>query len=160
VVSMSAVASFGEELRRERETRGIRLDQIIQTTKISSRHLKALESDEFGMMPGGVFNKGIVRSYARVVGLDEEECVSRFMSAYKASGEMLEDDANWTAFAENIGRTRDPERKKTLTRLRWAGLVLMICALAASGLFTYNWLAPRQGWTPINLPHFAISLPR
>lgn len=157
---MTTVASFGQELRRERETRGIRLDQIIQTTKISSRHLKALEGDEFGMMPGGVFNKGIVRSYARVVGLDEEECVLRFMSAYKASGEMLEDDANWTEFAENIGRTRDPERKKTMARLRWAGVVLLMGALAASGLFTYNWLAPRQGWNPVTVPHIAISLPQ
>jgi cytoskeletal protein RodZ len=155
---MEVMAGFGEELRKERESRGIRLDQIIQTTKISSRHLKALEEDNFGMLPGGVFNKGIVRSYARVVGLDEEDCINRFMNAYRASGEMLEDDANWTTFAENIGRTRDPERRRLITRLRWAGVVALLLALVLSGVFTYNWLADREGWSPIKSPHLAFHL--
>ena len=76
------MGQFGEELRRERETRGIALEAITDSTKISGRHLNALEQEQFDRLPGGVFNRGIVRGYARVVGLDEETWVDRFMSAY------------------------------------------------------------------------------
>jgi len=66
------MSEFGEELRQEREARGIALQSIIDATKISSRHLQALETNHFDYLPGGVFNRGIVRSYARVVGLDRK----------------------------------------------------------------------------------------
>jgi cytoskeleton protein RodZ len=60
------MGQFGEDLRRERVSRGIALETITDSTKISSRHLAALELDQFERLPGGVFNKGIVRGYARV----------------------------------------------------------------------------------------------
>ena len=66
------MSQFGKDLRKERETRGIAIDTITDATKISSRHLVALEEEHFDVLPGGVFNKGIVRGYARVVGLDED----------------------------------------------------------------------------------------
>ena len=91
----------------ERESRGIELEAISDLTKISSRYLAALEEDHFEQLPGGVFNKGIVRSYARVVGLDEEFWVNRYMEAYQQSGQLKTDDADWIAFAENVGKSRD-----------------------------------------------------
>src|SRR6516225_3669883 len=96
------MGQFGEELRRERESRGIALEEITDSTKISGRHLSALEGEQFAQLPGGVFNKGIVRGYARVVGLDEEAWVERYMSAYQQSGQLKDDDANWVDFAENV----------------------------------------------------------
>jgi len=59
------MANFGETLRKERESRGIALDTVVGTTKISLRHLNAIESDRFDQLPGGVFNKGIVRIATR-----------------------------------------------------------------------------------------------
>jgi cytoskeleton protein RodZ len=76
--------SFGENLRREREKRKITLDQISQSTKIGTRMLQALEEDKFNQLPGGIFNKGFVRAYARVVGLDEEQTIADYL---EASGE-------------------------------------------------------------------------
>jgi len=76
--------SFGENLRREREKRKITLDQISQSTKIGTRMLQALEGDKFSQLPGGIFNKGFVRAYARCVGLDEEQTVADYL---QASGE-------------------------------------------------------------------------
>jgi len=77
------VGSFGEHLRREREKRGIPLDQIVATTKIGRRLLLALEEEQFDLLPGGIFNKAYVRAYAKCVGIDEEEAVSEYLEAAK-----------------------------------------------------------------------------
>ena len=73
--------SFGEKLRREREKRSITLEQISQSTKIGTRMLQALEDDKFNQLPGGIFNKGFVRAYARHVGLDEDQTVADYLEA-------------------------------------------------------------------------------
>jgi cytoskeleton protein RodZ len=77
----SAMGAFGDRLRREREMRGITLDEITESTKISRRHLKALEGEHFDQLPGGVFNKGFVRAYARFLGLDEDQAVADYSAA-------------------------------------------------------------------------------
>src|ERR1700674_4999542 len=76
-----AMGVFGERLRREREMRGITLEEISGSTKISKRHLQALEQEDFDALPGGIFNKGFVRAYARYVGIDEEQAVTDYMAA-------------------------------------------------------------------------------
>jgi cytoskeletal protein RodZ len=73
--------SFGEKLKSEREKRKISLDQISSTTKIGTRMLQALEEEKFSQLPGGIFNKGFVRAYARVVGLDEDQTVADYLQA-------------------------------------------------------------------------------
>jgi cytoskeleton protein RodZ len=73
--------SFGEKLKSEREKRKITLDQISSSTKIGTRMLQALEEDKFSQLPGGIFNKGFVRAYARTVGLDEEQTVAEYLLA-------------------------------------------------------------------------------
>src|ERR1700733_5543064 len=101
-----SMGSFGEELRMERVNRGIALERITEVTKISHRHLVALEENEFRVLPGGILSKGIVRGYVRVVGLDELDWISRFQREYVASGQLLDDDRNWIDFAANVGRAR------------------------------------------------------
>jgi len=73
--------SFGETLQREREMRSISLEEISAATKISTRNLRALEEEKFDQLPGGIFNKGFVRSYARFLGIDEERVVGDYISA-------------------------------------------------------------------------------
>ena len=83
------MGSFGERLRREREMRGIGLDEIAEATKIGSRSLRALEDENFQQLPGGIFNKGFVRAYARYLGIDAEQAVSDYLAAeasYQNSG--------------------------------------------------------------------------
>jgi cytoskeletal protein RodZ len=79
------VGAFGEKLRKQREQRNIALDAISNTTKISTRMLRALEDEHFDQLPGGVFNKGFVRAYARQVGLDEEEAIADYLTALRES---------------------------------------------------------------------------
>ena len=73
--------SFGEKLKREREKRSITLEQISLSTKIGTRMLQALEDDRFNQLPGGIFNKGFVRAYARHLGLDEDQMVAEYLQA-------------------------------------------------------------------------------
>jgi cytoskeletal protein RodZ len=79
------LGAFGEKLRKQREQRGIELDAISNTTKISTRMLRALEEERFDQLPGGVFNKGFVRAYARHVGLDEQEAIADYLAALNGS---------------------------------------------------------------------------
>ncbi len=82
------VGSFGERLRREREMRGVSLDDIAGATKIGTRLLRALEEEHFELLPGGIFNKGFVRAYAKYLGLSEEEAVADYL---EAAGETVPD---------------------------------------------------------------------
>lgn len=75
------MGSFGERLQREREMRSITLEEIADSTKISCRFLRALETEEFSKLPGGIFNKGFVRAYAKYLGIDEEQAVTDFVAA-------------------------------------------------------------------------------
>jgi cytoskeleton protein RodZ len=77
----TAMGAFGDRLRREREMRGITLDEISESTKISRRHLEALESEHFDQLPGAVFNKGFVRAYAHFLGIDEDQAVADYAAA-------------------------------------------------------------------------------
>jgi cytoskeleton protein RodZ len=78
------MSGFGERLRRERELRGVTLDEIAESTKIGTRSLRALEDEDFEKLPGGIFNKGFVRAFARFLGIDEDEAVSDFEAAFSA----------------------------------------------------------------------------
>jgi cytoskeletal protein RodZ len=138
------MSEFGQELRQEREARGISLDAIIHATKISNRHLVALESGHFDHLPGGVINKGIVRSYARVVGLNENQWVERFMSAYQESGQLKDDDASWIAFAENVGKNRPIGKDRPVMRLKWAGVAVLLVILAALGWFVWHYVSDKM----------------
>ncbi len=77
----SEMGSFGERMQREREMRSISLDEIAEHTKISKRNLSALEEENFSQLPGGIFNKGFVRAYAKYLGIDEEQAVSDYLAA-------------------------------------------------------------------------------
>src|SRR5258708_17697083 len=76
-----AMGSCGDRLGRERELRGVILEEITESTKISRRHLEALEGEHFDQLPGGVFNKGFVRAYARFLGIDGDQAVADYSTA-------------------------------------------------------------------------------
>jgi cytoskeleton protein RodZ len=75
------MTSAGETLRRERLKRNLDLDQISQELKISRRLLDAIEADQYGRLPGGVFAKSFVRQYGALLGLDGEELATQVQRA-------------------------------------------------------------------------------
>ena len=134
------MANFGEALKKERESRGIALDTVVGATKISLRHLHAVESDSFDKLPGGLFNKNIVRNYARTLGLDEDEWVDRFMKASRQPGTSDENDLNWTAFAENVGRARGKDLNRSDSVMRWAGVAVLLLFLGGLSWFVWDYV--------------------
>jgi len=76
------MGAFGENLRRERDVRGVSLREIAEGTKISVRFLQALEEDRLDVLPGGLFPRAFVRQYALFLGLDPEKIVTEFVAAH------------------------------------------------------------------------------
>jgi cytoskeleton protein RodZ len=73
---------FGGKLRQARERRGISLRQIASSTKIAAAALDALEKNDISKLPGGIFSRAFVRSYAVEVGLDPDETVREFLERF------------------------------------------------------------------------------
>ena len=146
------MGNFGEDLRMERLTRGVALEEITAVTKISHHHLVALEQERFRLLPGGILSKGIVRGYASALGLDQHDWTDRFLEAYSASGQVIDDDSGWTAFASNVGKARILRRDAIELRLRWAGAILLLLVVGAAACLTIRYLGVRAGWWPGMLP--------
>ncbi len=109
----SELASFGEELRREREIRGISLKEIADATKISKRFLDALERNDHRTLPAPVFTRGFVREYSRYVGLNAEEMVNRYNFA-AANDDRIEKPPQVEKYPQTPPRdiTPKPPRKR------------------------------------------------
>jgi cytoskeleton protein RodZ len=75
---------FGSRLRAARERKGISLREIANRTKISVAVLDALERNDISRLPGGIFSRAFVRSYANEVGLDPEQAIQDFISEFPA----------------------------------------------------------------------------
>ena len=116
---------FGRDLQQQRVKRGVELETIAASTRVSIRYLRALEDERSSEMPGGVFNKGILRSYCQCVGLEEREWMDRFA----ASELNASTEPDWEAFAENVRQHRLshglPQQR------RWFGVLLMVLGLVA-----------------------------
>src|SRR5579864_5761736 len=92
----SQVGAFGNKFRTERERRGFTLDDVSNVTKINSRMLKAIEDEHFDLLPGGVFNKGFVRAYAKHLGFNDEESVGEYLAALRQA-QIQAQTAIWQA---------------------------------------------------------------
>jgi len=75
-------SDFGSRMRQVREQRGVSLRQIAEATKISVSQLEALERNDISRLPGGIFSRAFVRSYAAEIGADPEQTVRDFLSQF------------------------------------------------------------------------------
>jgi cytoskeletal protein RodZ len=137
---LSELASFGEELRREREIRGISLKEIADATKISKRFLEAIERNDHKTLPAPVFTRGFVREYARYLGLNAEEMVNRYN--YAAAGD---DRIEKTPHLERLANVPAPEKKRGIPS-PWARIdrniyvtLLILIVIAVSGWFAVRY---------------------
>ena len=98
--------TLGEKLRQAREERGLSLSEVAEQTRISRHYLEKIENDDYRTLPGGIFNKGFVKSFAKLVEMDEAEAMlyyASLLAASEAAGEeplkpyrpeVLTDDRN------------------------------------------------------------------
>jgi len=84
------MSNFGATFRKAREAAGLPLEKIAAETRISTRFLLAIESEDFHLLPGGIFNRGFVRAYAAHLGLDPDQAVADYSRVSAASDEPLE----------------------------------------------------------------------
>ena len=140
------LAGFGDELRTERERRGVSLERMCAETKVNSRHFAALEQGNYKALPGGVFRRGIVRAYLRSVGLEEREWMPRFEKSYSSfardSGETAVSEDAWATFAANVKKNRGPARRRNTAR--WLGVLALFLLLLAAGWAVWQTLLQQR----------------
>jgi cytoskeleton protein RodZ len=85
-------ATLGEKLREAREARGYALREVADQTRISVRYLESIENDDYSALPGGVFNKGFVKAFARYVGIDEKEALDDYARLMGQQGTVSPED--------------------------------------------------------------------
>jgi cytoskeletal protein RodZ len=139
------MATLGEELRREREQRSITLKDIAEKTKINLRHLEALESGSYEHLLEPFFIKGILRTYAKVLGLPEDRFLARYLEEVRPAVEA-EVRPKWPApDIRPDKRKRAPRRKLRRAVAGGLALILLILLTAAYILF----LRPMRNNTPV-----------
>ncbi len=82
--------TLGEKLREAREEKGISISEVAEQTRISSQYLECIENNDYRSLPGGIFNKGFLKTFAKYVGVDEQEALadySRIVAANEDIGE-------------------------------------------------------------------------
>ena len=121
----------GARLRAAREAKQISLREIAATTKISVSALEALEENDFAQLPGGIFTRAFVRSYATEVGLDPEEVVRDFVAQVPAEG--IDEEEKYDS--------QSREHDLFQSQQRMAATVLKLVAISAAVLLLY------LGWT-------------
>ena len=120
------VGGFGAKLRDARERRGISLRQIANATKISVGALEALERNDISRLPGGIFSRAFVRSYAIEVGLDPESTIQEFIAQFP--------NDSVTAGHPSSDRVEDHEAvesdQKTAGTFLWLAVISVPVAIA------------------------------
>jgi len=77
------VGEFGKKFRNARESKELSLEAVSNVTKISARMLRAIEDEDFDRLPGGIFNKGFIRAYAKHLGLDSETAITEYLDCLR-----------------------------------------------------------------------------
>jgi len=124
-------ADFGTFLRQAREQRGLTLQELAVTTKISARMLESLERNDPSRLPGGIFARAFVRAYAREVGLDPDAAVARFVSAFPA-----ESGADEMPLAASAVEAESLEHRRRIVRV--AARLIGVALIAAFLVFIYH----------------------
>ncbi len=129
------MSDFGGKLRLARERRGISLRQIAASTKISVAALEALERNDVSKLPGGIFSRAFVRSYASEVGLDPDETVREFLDRFQ--GEPSPSATVQIAVPEEESTFESQQRMASVV------LKLVLISIPLVGVILYFTMRPR-----------------
>lgn len=122
--------TLGEKLRQAREARGTTIAEVAEQTRISPLYLESIENNDYRTLPGGIFNKGFVKSFAKYVGIDEQEALQ---------------DYNRLMSEQAIPVSEEPKvyKPEVLTdeRANSSSLMTIVFAVIILGLMTWGILA-------------------
>jgi cytoskeleton protein RodZ len=127
-------STLGEKLRQAREERGISISEVAEQTRISSLYLQSIENDDYKILPGGIFNKGFVKSYAKYVGIDEQEALQDYATLVASSDNEVVDEVR-TYRPEVL--TDDRTSSSTIQTAIFAGIILLLMSLGIWFIVSY-----------------------
>lgn len=131
---MASTSSFGEHLKRERELRGVSIDEVSAATRISTKFLEAIEHGDWEQLPGGAFNRGFIRSTSKFLGLDEDSMVAEY---------SLETNGNGTPHVAPHRNRELPRDWRPMAALGGVVLVVIV-VLIAGGWFAASKVRERR----------------
>lgn len=137
---VKAVDTLGERLRQVREEMGLSLEVLSQRTGVSVKHLRAIEESRYRDLPGAVYARSFVRTYARALEVREDGALQRFDQEYAVATKL------WPSPAVKPPSAVPPGAVLTPQRLRWAAV-----ALLALGILVYLGLEIRNLNAPPSL---------
>lgn len=137
--------TIGDRLREARESRNVTLHDIAERTNISVRFLDAMEKGHIDKLPGGIFTRGFVRSYAAQVGLDPDETVKAFVAAHP---QVRTDD-----------EVEDAEERSWAPALAVVGGVLLLLVVIAVGALWWRSRPAAATRTPSPAPTASVAEP-
>ena len=120
---------FGRGLREARERRGVSLRQIANATKIGIGALEALERNDFSRLPGGIFSRAFVRSYATEVGLDPDRTLQDFIAQFQHDSVAI---AHLRSIPSEDHQAVESDRRSATTLVR---LILLSIPIAGAILY-------------------------
>jgi cytoskeleton protein RodZ len=103
------VGAFGDKFRKAREAKNFSLDDVSDVTKISARMLQAIEEEHFDQLPGGVFNKGFIRAYAKHLGLNDEEAITDYLACLRQA--QIDAHEVWEPVPPATAAPKHPQEK-------------------------------------------------
>ena len=118
--------SVGEFFKHVRETKGLTIDEVASKTRIRTDFLQAVEDGNFARLPDQVFAKGFVRTYARSLGLDEEDAMNRFAQSAGAFYDKREERERLRVKQAEDERRRRTSRKTVVLAV---GVILLLLVL-------------------------------
>lgn len=133
--------TLGEKLRQAREARGISISEVAEQTRISASYLEAIENNDYRTLPGGIFNKGFVKSFAKFVGVDENEALQDYSRLMNDQGEENIDDPK-TYRPEVL--TDDQARSSMIPTIIFAVIILGLLTWGVMALVSYLQNNPSQ----------------
>jgi cytoskeletal protein RodZ len=140
--------TLGEKLRQAREERGLTLGDVAEQTRISPLYLESIENDDYRILPGGIFNKGFVKSYAKFVGINENEALSDYTTLVGATTPTLEETENTKTYRPEV-LTDDRSGSSMVPTAIFAAVILGL--MTAGILFFVNYMRqPAQPVAPTN----------
>jgi cytoskeletal protein RodZ len=143
--------TLGEEIKRRREERDITLTDISEATKISTRYLKAIESDNYSILPGGIFTRSFIRAFAKQVGMSEDEAIGLYHQQLGQSAEPQSQPATDSRPVSAPAVEQRPRRSDPVvfhsapTRASWptivigAGIILFIVIVVLALVKKLSW---------------------
>jgi cytoskeletal protein RodZ len=146
--------TLGEKLRQAREERGISISEVAEQTRISPHYIKSIENDDYKTLPGGIFNKGFVKSYARYVGMDEAEALQDY--AQLAVDAEQQPDEDFRAYRPEV-LTDDRNMAAMMPTIAFA--VIILALMTAGVLILVRYIGSRAETPAANVSTAANSQP-